>query len=233
MRRVIVFAGSAFLLVLLGRGTTCLAQGELPYGTYRQTCRNISYNGTRLSAKCQKVDGGWRNTSLDYRNCQGGQVINENGNLRCGGEGGYAGGYGRPGYAGGWQGGLPPGDYKRTCQNMRVEGDRLYANCQRTNGSWNDTSLNVNQCGGPIVNDNGNLRCGGNGYGRPGYAGGWQGGLPPGDYTRTCKNMRVEGDRLYATCQRVNRSWNDTSLKNFTQCRSPIVNDNGNLRCPK
>src|SRR5260370_16908243 len=82
-----------------------------------------------LKAHCQKTDGGWRNTSLDYRGC-GGQVINDNGYLRCGQGGSYGGG--RPPGVGGGQygyGGLPPGNYKRSCQNMRMEGNNLIAYC--------------------------------------------------------------------------------------------------------
>jgi hypothetical protein len=114
-------------------------------------------NGDTLSASCQKVDGGWHNSSLDYRSCRGGQVINENGNLRCGeaGEGGW-----RGGERGGSQGGLPPGDYKRTCQNMYMQGNTLYANCQKVNGGWNGTSLkDVGQCRTRIINNDGNLHC--------------------------------------------------------------------------
>ncbi len=155
MRRLIISAVSLISLIFLGGGTACLAQ-EMPHGTYRQTCQDINFNGTRLSARCQKVDGGWRNSSIDYRNCRGGEVINDNGNLRCG-QGGY--GY-RGGHMAGWQGGLPPGDYKRTCQNMRVSGNKLSATCQKTDGSWHDTSLNnFNQCRNDIANVDGNLRC--------------------------------------------------------------------------
>jgi hypothetical protein len=159
MRRAITSVVSALMLVLLTQGNTCLAQGGLPYGTYRQTCQNVSVNGNTLSARCQKVDGGSRNTSIDYRSCRGSEIINDNGYLRCGGGGG-GGGYGYHGGAGGWQGGLPPGDYKRTCQNMRINGNQLYANCQKVDGGWNDTSLkNADQCKTRIVNENGNLRC--------------------------------------------------------------------------
>jgi CVNH domain len=155
MRRAFTSVVSAWMLILLLQGTNCLAQGGLPNGTYRQTCQNININGDRLSAHCQKVDGGWRNSSIDYRSCRGSEIVNENGNLRCAGGGG---GYGYHG--GGWQGGLPPGDYKRTCQNMRVNGNKLFATCQKANGGWNDTSLNnFNLCQRPIANDNGNLRC--------------------------------------------------------------------------
>lgn len=133
----------------------CLAQGGLPYGTYSRTCQNIRMNGNMLSANCQKVDGGWRNTSIDYRSCRGSQIINDNGVLRC------SGGENRGGWhAGGWEGGLPPGDYKRTCQNMYMEGDKLSGTCQKADGGWNNTSLrNVSQCRTRIVNENGNLIC--------------------------------------------------------------------------
>ena len=156
MRRAITSFVSAWTLVLLALGTTCLAQGGLPYGNYRHTCQNINVNGNTLSAHCQKVDGGWRNSSIDYRSCRGSEIINDNGHLRCGGGGGY----GYQGGAGGGQGGLPPGDYKRTCQNMYVDGNRLYATCLKVDGGWNSTSLkNVNQCRTRVVNEDGNLRC--------------------------------------------------------------------------
>jgi hypothetical protein len=155
MRRIIVSAVTAAVLIVI-RQPGCVAQGGLPYGSYSRTCQNIRLNGDTLSASCQKVDGGWHNTSLDYRSCRGSQIINENGNLRCGGEGEWHGGEHR----GGWQGGLPPGDYKRTCQNMYMEGNKLSGTCQKADGGWNNTSLNnVSQCRTRIVNENGNLRC--------------------------------------------------------------------------
>jgi hypothetical protein len=158
MRRINTYAVAATMLIFFAQGTTCLAQGGLPPGDYKRTCQNMSMNGDKLFAYCQKVDGGWRNTSIDYRACRG-PIINDNGYLRCGGNGG---GYGHPGggYVGGPYGGLPPGDYKRTCQNMSVNGDRLNATCQKVDGGWNNTSLkNFNQCRRGIVNDDGNLRC--------------------------------------------------------------------------
>ena len=158
------------ILAILGATVLVLAltpagqsQG-VPYGSYQRTCRDIRINGDRLSARCRRVDGGWNNTSLDFRNCPG-EVINDNGNLRCGGYGDnrgydnrgyYSGGYGR------WGGGVPPGDYRRTCRNAYMQGDNLSATCQRFDGGWNNTSLkNVGRCQSRIVNDNGNLRCGG------------------------------------------------------------------------
>lgn len=130
---------------------------------------------------------------------------------------------------------LPPGDYKQTCREMRSNGTELVARCQKVDGGWRNTSINFRSCNGPIINDNGNLRCGqggrgsGYGYGRPG----WQGGLPPGDYRRTCQNIQMNGDRLNATCQKRSGGWRNTSLKNAYNCSSGIVNDDGNLRCQR
>lgn len=141
------------------------------------------------------------------------------------------------------QPGLPPGDYRRTCQYMRIGGDRLYATCQKARGGWRNTSIRYGNCAGPIINDDGNLRCGPVGYRNPGpppgaYVGppngpygGWRGGVPPGDYARTCQAIRMNGDRLDATCQNRNGGWHNTSLNNAATCRGGIVNDNGNLKC--
>ncbi|HEY7401946.1 MAG TPA: CVNH domain-containing protein [Candidatus Angelobacter sp.] len=53
-----------------------------PRDTYRQTCRDIRTDGNTLNATCQKVDGGWRDTSLkDFNRCK--RIVNEDGHLRC------------------------------------------------------------------------------------------------------------------------------------------------------
>jgi CVNH domain len=147
--------------------------------------------------------------------------------------------------------GAPYGSYQQTCREIRSDDDRLSARCQRADGGWNDTSLDFRNCRGEVINDNGNLRCGGDGdnrgYENRGYRdrdadnraddhrgyGRWEGGLPPGDYKRTCRNMSVSDDRLYATCERVDGGWKNTTLRHFDRCQSKIVNDNGNLRCQR
>jgi len=122
-------------------------------GDYVETCRDIRRNGSTLYAQCQKKDGGWRSTSLDTRNCRG-QIVNDNGYLTCAQGGGQ--GYGHSGY-----GGTPPGDYRRTCNDIRVSGNRLDANCQQEAGGWRSTSLeNYQRCGSLISNVDGHLRCG-------------------------------------------------------------------------
>lgn len=139
-----VFTGSNW-------GPTPQWQGRgLPYGSYQQTCRNIRDNGHRLDATCQKRNGDWRNTSLDYRNCRG-AIINDNGHLRC---------TNNDRYRDRWHGGIPPGSYQQTCRRISVHGNWLEATCQKRNGAWRDTTLrNFDDCRGEIENDNGHLRC--------------------------------------------------------------------------
>jgi hypothetical protein len=156
--------------------------GNGPAGSYNQTCRNIRTRGNTLEADCQTRGGQWNRTSLrNYQGC--GEITNDNGTLRCTGGGGYNnggnynGGRGRDrddgdrndqnnrpgGYynngQGGYQGGVPGGSYTQTCQDIRVSGNTLKANCQKTNGRYSKTSLdNFNQCS-EISNNNGKLRC--------------------------------------------------------------------------
>lgn len=58
-------------------------RGNIPGGSYAQTCQNIRVSGDDLTASCQKSNGGWRNTKLDeYQSCRA-DIINDNGRLRC------------------------------------------------------------------------------------------------------------------------------------------------------
>jgi hypothetical protein len=206
-------------------------QNGLPSGDYVQTCRNMRTYGNRLEAECQKRNGGWRRTALDNIDQCSSPIANDNGHLVCGRGGpAYGGGWQRgPGYGGGWQNGLPSGDYVQTCRNIRTSGNRLEAECQKRNGDWRWTSLDrIDQCSSPIANDDGNLVCNRGDYG---YNPGWQGGVPAGTYTQTCRNVRVYGNRLEAECQKRDGGWRRTALDNFDQCRSAPANDDGNLVC--
>jgi hypothetical protein len=54
----------------------------IPNGSYSQTCQDIRVNGNQLQARCQKKNGGWRDTSLkNYSRCR--EIENDNGKLRC------------------------------------------------------------------------------------------------------------------------------------------------------
>ena len=56
--------------------------------------------------------------------------------------------------------GFPPGSYLRTCTKVATYGDRLLADCRRTDGSWGRTALrDADRCVGDIGNIDGRLTC--------------------------------------------------------------------------
>ena len=68
--------------------------------------------------------------------------------------------------------GVPGGSYLRSCTNVHMSGDRLFAECRRMDGGWNRTALDVSGCDGGIANFDGHLTCGpgpgfGSSYGEP------------------------------------------------------------------
>jgi hypothetical protein len=57
--------------------------------------------------------------------------------------------------------------------------------------------------------------------------------VPSGSYAETCRDIRVNGDRIEATCDNGRGKWRQTSLDNFQRCNSEIVNLHGHLSCNK
>jgi hypothetical protein len=135
---------------------------------------------------------------------------------------GYGPGYGR-GYGPGqgstyWQ--WPQGPYRQTCSSIRIDGSLLKANCQRMDGTWRNTALDLRGCDSRVFNDDGRLRCGG------------QGGpssIPPGSYARSCTDIRVRNGTLHCECRGNDGRWyrNDVPVR---AC-SRFVNRNGRLGC--
>ncbi|MFG1249184.1 CVNH domain-containing protein [Xanthobacter flavus] len=119
-----------------------------PPGSYRQTCTRVEFRNGVLSAFCLTRAGNYQPSVLNTLTCQPGtDISNQNGQLWC-----------RPRQ----QVQPPPGSYMRTCRNISLGlGGVLRAQCQRVNGSWNPTALNMNNCGNyrDISNQNGNLAC--------------------------------------------------------------------------
>jgi hypothetical protein len=59
----------------------------------------------------------------------------------------------------------PPGSYRESCRDIRMQGPTLTALCRRAGGRGEQlTALNIEHCVGDIGNNNGNLVCNG---GRP------------------------------------------------------------------
>lgn len=219
MRRLLLSMSLALV------GTACLAQG-IPQGSYQQTCNNVSVNGDTLTANCQDTSGNWKSVELPgFQRC-GGEIVNDNGVLRCAMNGPVNSLQGNNG---------PSGSYLRSCQNVHVSGDDLKASCQGRDGAWHDAKLDdYRKCNGDIINDDSKLRCvagapvGGVYGGTPSYAGV---NGPPGDYVQTCQDIHVGGDDLHARCQTRAGEWHDTKLDDYNKCRGNIVNDDGKLRC--
>ncbi|QRG07625.1 hypothetical protein EZH22_04305 [Xanthobacter dioxanivorans] len=119
-----------------------------PRGSYQQSCNRIEFRNGVLSGFCRTRAGNWQATMLNTLNCQpGSDISNQDGNLFCPRRQAM-----QP----------PPGSYLRSCQNVTLGGaGMLRAQCQRQNGSWNATAINVNACRGArdISNQNGNLSC--------------------------------------------------------------------------
>ncbi len=124
--------------------------------------------------------------------------------------------------------GIPQGTYQQTCNNVSVSGDTLVANCQDANGAWRTSQLpGFQRCTSEISNDNGNLRCA-----NAGYAGqAWRGDGPGGSYVQNCRDVKVGGDDLHATCQTNDGAWKDAKLDDYRKCKGDIANQNGKLRC--
>src|SRR2546427_726500 len=60
-----------------------------------------------------------------------------------------------------------------------------------------------------------------------------QGGIPPGSYHDTCKDIALNGDTLNAQCKSHAGHWHATAIHNFARCIGDITNVDGNLRCQK
>ncbi|HKD78708.1 MAG TPA: CVNH domain-containing protein [Candidatus Angelobacter sp.] len=115
---------------------------------YTQTCKDIKSHGDDLQARCKNSNGDWQNTSLDdYQKCHG-QIVNQDGNLRC-----VATPIGYPA-------GVPAGSYTQSCQEIHINGDDLKARCSTANGDVRDAKLDdYAKCRSDIINDDGHLRC--------------------------------------------------------------------------
>ena len=130
-------------------------------------------------------------------------------------------------WGGGWQQ-APPGSYQRFCRDIRVNGDTLTASCEDMRGRWNYSSVRYRDCRGDIGADNGRLVCSWNGGG--GGGGGDWGQLPSGSYQQSCRDARVSGSILTASCRDHRGRWNYSSL-DVRNCRNDIGNANGRLMC--
>ncbi len=113
----------------------------------------------------------------------------------------------------------PRGSYTQTCQNIEMKGTTLRAKCQTADGQWSPAELkNANRCSDGVVNVNGILSC-------------QAGTIPPGSYLSSCKDVRLLGTTLAASCTDGKGKEAKSELRNANQCTGDIANQGGNLHC--
>ena len=100
---------------------------------------------------------------------------------------------GRPEY----RGPLPSGSYTESCRGMSVDRDhqRLEAECQRRDGRWHATRIDLRECDRGIVNNDGWLQC---------QLQQQTLRLPAGSYRDSCRDFSVQKNHLGARCRRKN-----------------------------
>jgi len=200
--------GSLAIIVLLGCAAALgAAQGANPEGSYQQTCSDISISRGTLYAKCQDAKGKSHSAKLShYEKCS--DIANKDGKLECSGEEKAAG----PSQ--------PVGSYTDSCRDIKMKGTTLHAVCKSLDGRELPTSLkDANRCAEGVANINGILNCEASGV------------LPPGSYIATCKDVKLQGSMLSATCNDGKDHWRNTFLRDANKCNGDIANQNGTLRC--
>lgn len=58
-------------------------QNGTPSGSYTQSCQDIRTSGNTLEANCSMSNGDWKRASLQDFNLCNGEIVNDNGRLRC------------------------------------------------------------------------------------------------------------------------------------------------------
>jgi hypothetical protein len=207
MRLSSTFSLLAIVALLAWADGISLAQGTNPEGSYQQTCSDISVKKGTLYAKCQDTTGKSHSAKLShYEKCS--DIVNKNGKLECA-AGEKAAAPSQPG-----------GSYTDSCKNIQMKGTTLHAVCKSLDGRELPTSLKeANRCAEGVANINGILSCEVSGV------------LPPGSYIATCRDVRLQGTTLYATCNDGKDHWLSASLRDVQKCNGDIANQNGALRC--
>jgi hypothetical protein len=200
--------------IMVAGGLACAsisAQEANPPGSYQQTCSDISVKKGNLYAKCQDARGKAHSAKLSsYEKC-GSDIVNKNGGLEC------ARSERHEGHAPPSQ---PPGSYTESCKNIQMKGSTLHAVCKSLDGREAPTLLrDANRCSQGVVNVNGILNCEVSDV------------LPPGSYISTCKDVRLQGSTLVASCNNGKDRWITAELRDAHKCSGDIANQNGALRC--
>ncbi|KAB8331488.1 hypothetical protein SD80_023610 [Scytonema tolypothrichoides VB-61278] len=128
--RLMTLAACGAIMATIPINPPALAAPTDP-SSYQNSCQNIGVSGATLTAQCRRRNGTFNNTSILIRG-----IYNDDGNLR------YT------------SNATAASSYAASCQNIRVSGATLTAQCRRRNGTFNNTSILIRG----IYNDNGVLR---------------------------------------------------------------------------
>jgi hypothetical protein len=156
-KRFFYFTASLFVMIvtfILGNAVINYAETP-PSGSYSKTCKDASYDGSTLTAKCKKLNGQYAgsNTTLTGADTCTGDRENCNGTLKCTGED------------------LPSGNYKNSCfccykkgkydSSKEREVENVCCYCKSSSGSYSSETCTTAECASPkqIQNINGTLTC--------------------------------------------------------------------------
>jgi hypothetical protein len=206
MRSLSTLSFCAITILLISANCLSAAQEGNPAGSYQQTCSDISIKKGNLYARCKDEKGKAHSSKLShYEKCS--DIANKNGKLECSGVGGSS-----PSQ--------PRGSYPDSCHDIQMKGSTLHAVCKSVDGRELPTSLkDANRCAEGVANINGILNCEGGGI------------LPPGSYIASCKDVRLQGNTLRASCNDGQGHWRNSSLRDAAKCSGDIANHGGMLRC--
>jgi hypothetical protein len=83
-------------------------------------------------------------------------------------------------------------NFSKSSRKIGISQSTLYAECQKSNGSWVESGLDLNEY---LGNDNGQFQWGGK------------------DFSKSARNLKMEGKGvLTGELQRVDGSWNKTTI---------------------
>ena len=120
---------------------------------------------------------------------------------------------------------LPSGSYQSTCDSMRMVDGVLLAACRSANQAMRLTSLpSPFACPGGVANNDGRLECDKARAPAPAP-------LPVGSYTKSCNDIKVVDNVLFATCRQGNQVTRSLSLPRPFACSGSIDNEDGRLKC--
>jgi hypothetical protein len=150
MLRVTAFA-SVLACLALGHAVAQTSAGSrVPDGTYLTTCKNVRFSDNVLEAACMTERGHSVVSRLLLSNCaRGSDIANRNGFLYC-----WAGAHPEGGA-------IPRGTYATSCDEIRVDGNTLRAQCKSRTGRVVSATLDLKLCptGAEIINNDGQLLC--------------------------------------------------------------------------